>query len=465
MSDISMLSMRQQKAINVSFAAEQSLLGAFMLVESSYDDCPLLAEGDFSGTDHATIFRAIRDLRAANKRTDVISVAERLDYLGQLESVGGMTYLGQLAGAMPSAPNVRHYAEITRSHSLLRKAINYVYDTISIAAGDGEPQDIVAEIQKGATALTEQAGVDEFEHVSQTVCAALEEMQRRMDSGKEIAGIETGFPDYDRRTGGLKPGEVIVIAGAPGMGKTTFAYNIAENVALAGHSVLTISLEMSKVQLGLRHLASVGGVPLPSMQSANMEEDDYTRLTAATAKLHESKLYTVNASAMNPARLAALARSCKRKHGLDLLVIDYLGLMTTEGKKNSELERLTELTRSIKLLAKEVSVPVLLLCQINREVLKGADKRPHMHHLRDSGSIEQDADVVTFLYRDEVYSPDSQYKGVAEIITRKCRMGEVGTDMAYFDGAKSKFKPLAKDWIPDAPQPRFSYANAKRGGE
>lgn len=443
MSDYAQLTHRLGEARRVLFPAEQNFLGALMVRSSAWDEATPLDEADFSDELHGKIYRAIRTLKTEGKESDIISVAELLERWGDNE----LPYLGQLASAtvghvVPSLNTIKRY-------NMLKRVVGFAHEAIAIAVQQDDPFTLAEHIQQAAIQLTETAHVDEFRHVSDTVMTALQDLDRRYHSGNALAGLSTGFPGYDSRTGGIKPAEVTVIAGASGMGKTTFAYNIAEHVALSGKTVLTISLEMSDVQLGLRHLASIGGVGLPEMQSADVPENSWSGLTVATAKLRESRMYTVNASSLTPARLASLARACKRKHGLDLLVIDYLQLMSSEKRNASDYERTSDCSRAVKLLAKELNIPILLLAQVNRSALTGADKRPQMYHLRDSGGIEQDADVVTMLYRDCVYNPQTQMRNVAEIITRKCRMGEPGTDYADFEGRYSRFKAKPAEWVPE----------------
>lgn len=351
------------------------------------------------------------------------------------DKTGGLAYLASLAAATTTV-NVKRYAEIVRESSIERRLIAASQDIASIIDGAGDVQGKVEAAQSAVMAVLDAQSHAEPKSLGDILSSALADVERRMESGDALSGESTGFVDLDAHLGGLNPGDLIVVAGQPGMGKTTLAVNIAENMASNGHSVLFVSLEMSDVQSGKRAFASLGGVSLDAINNCRLSSDDMTRLRAAVAKADRMKLYT-DSSSRTVAQVATSARKIKRKHGLDLLVVDYIGLM--QGTGETQALRIGSITNGLKRIAMDMGIPVIALSQLNRQIANREDHRPMMTDLKDSSSIEQDADAIIMVYQDEKYNPDTIYKGIAEAEIVKMRMGKTGRVFLRFDGERSRF--------------------------
>jgi replicative DNA helicase len=435
-----------------SIEAEQSVLGGLLLDNSAWDRAgDLLTDSDFYRYEHKAIYRAIGDLVAATKPADVITVYEQLQGVGKAEECGGVAYLNALAQSVPSAANLRRYAEIVRDRAVLRKLIE-ASDEIATTAFNPQGRS-VSQILDEAESRVFQIGEEGqrtrqgFQTMDQLVVALIDRVTELHENGAEdVTGVRTGFYDMDRLTAGLQPGDLIVLAARPSMGKTAFALNIAENVAVQeGLPVVVFSMEMGASQLAVRMVGSLGRIDQSHLRTGRLTDDEWGRLSDAVDRLKSASVFIDETPALNPAELRARARRQARQCGrLGLIVVDYLQLMS--GSSTSDENRATELgeiSRGLKALAKELQCPVMALSQLNRSVESRNDKRPMMSDLRESGAIEQDADVIMFIYRDDYYNKDSKEPGVAEIILGKQRNGPVGTIKLTFLKPLTRFDNLA----------------------
>ncbi|MBC7161484.1 MAG: replicative DNA helicase [Immundisolibacter sp.] len=435
-----------------SIEAEQSVLGGLLLEGAAWDlVSDRLVDEDFYRQDHRLIYQAIRRVYDQGRPCDLITVAECLEQSEELERAGGMAYLGLLAGGVASAVNIAAYADIVRERAIARHLISV---GSNIADSGFHPQGRpVAELldaaesqvfeiaERGARA---RSGFSAIKDLLPTVVERLDALYR---SGVAMTGVSTGFTDLDRMTSGMHPAEMIIVAGRPSMGKTSFAMNIVESVAIrARQPVAVFSMEMPAEQLALRMISSLGRVDAHRVRTGQLHDDDWPRVTSAVTLLGESNIFIDDTPSLSPMDLRARARRLKRQHGLGLIVVDYLQLMQVPGAKDNRVLEISEISRSLKALAKELSVPVIALSQLNRSLETRPNKRPVMSDLRESGAIEQDADVILFIYRDEVYNEDSADKGKAEIIIAKQRNGPIGHLFLAFLGAYTRFEDLAQDY-------------------
>ncbi len=441
-----------------STEAEQSVLGGLLLDNLAWDKASdLLTDSDFYRWEHRHIFAAIGSLVAGSKPADVITVHEVLQSLGKADECGGLPYLNALAQSVPSAANVRRYAEIVRERAILRKLIAAADEIATTAfSPQGVPvSQILDESESKIFRIGEEgsrAGAG-FHGMDKLVAALLERVEELEKNGaEEVTGIRTGFYDLDRMTAGLQKGDLIVLAARPSMGKTAFALNIAEHVAVQeGLPVAVFSMEMGASQLALRLVGSLGRIDQQHLRTGRLRDDEWERLPAAATQLSQAPMFIDETPGLNPAELRARARRLARQYGgtLGLIVVDYLQLMSGSGG-GSEENRATvlgEISRGMKGLAKELQCPVIALSQLNRSVETRPDKRPMMSDLRESGAIEQDADVIMFIYRDDYYNKESKEPGVAEIVMAKQRNGPVGTVKLAFLKPLTRFDNLAPDAI------------------
>ncbi len=418
-----------------SVEAEQSVLGGLLLDNSAWDKiADMISESDFYRADHRLIYRSISRLIEHSRPADVITVAESLESTKELETVGGIAYVGALAQNTPTAANIRRYAEIVRERAVMRKLAE-VGTEIADAAYNP--------MGKEAGQLLDQGFVEMPPLLTQVV-ERIDLLYNR-DNPSDVTGVPTGFADLDRMTSGLQPGDLVIIAGRPSMGKTSLALNIAEHVALeAGLPVGIFSMEMSGTQLVMRMLGSVGRLDQHKVRTGRLADEDWRRLTDAVGKLNEAPIHIDETAALNALELRARARRLHRQYGrLGLIVVDYLQLMSASAQGENRATEISEISRSLKALAKELNVPVVALSQLNRSLEQRPNKRPVMSDLRESGAIEQDADVILFIYRDEVYNPDSTEKGKSEVIIGKQRNGPIGTVTLVFQGEYTRFANFA----------------------
>ncbi|NLR73740.1 MULTISPECIES: replicative DNA helicase [Leeia] len=437
-----------------SMEAEQSVLGGLMLdAEAWIKIADVISDVDFYRFDHRLIFEAIGWLTEHNKPVDVITVAEVLDNRGKLEESGGLPYLGQLVQATPSAANIRRYAEIVRERAIMRR-LAAVGTEIAESAYNPEGRNAEQLLDSAEAKVFEiaEAGAKGKKGFLDTPTLLTQVVERidmlyHRDSDSDVTGIPTGFADLDAKTSGLQPGDLIIVAGRPSMGKTAFAINIAENVAVETKKpVAVFSMEMGGAQLVMRMIGSIGRLDQHKMRTGKLDDDDWPKLTTAVGKLHEAPVFIDETGGLSSMEVRTRARRLMRQTGqLGLIVIDYLQLMVGSSKSASEnrATEISEISRSLKSLAKELNVPLIALSQLSRAVEQRPNKRPMMSDLRESGAIEQDADVILFMYRDEYYNPDSPDKGCAEVIIGKQRNGPVGTVRLTWMGQYTRFENFA----------------------
>ncbi len=435
-----------------SIEAEQSVLGGLLLESEAWDVVSdRLVDEDFYRHDHRLIYQAIRRVYDQGQPCDLITVAECLEQSEELDRAGGMAYLGLLAGGVASAVNIAAYADIVRERAIARHLIEV---GSHIAESGFHPQgrpigELLDEAEGRVFEIAERgararSGFASIKDLLPTVVERLDALYR---SGVAMTGVSTGFTDLDRMTSGMHPAEMIIVAGRPSMGKTSFAMNMVESVAIrARQPVAVFSMEMPAEQLALRMISSLGRVDAHRVRTGQLHDDDWPRVTSAVTLLGEASIFIDDTPSLSPLDLRARARRLKRQHGLGLIVVDYLQLMQVPGARDNRVLEISEISRSLKALAKELSVPVIALSQLNRSLETRPNKRPVMSDLRESGAIEQDADVILFIYRDEVYNEDSADKGKAEIIIAKQRNGPIGHLFLAFLGAYTRFEDLAKDY-------------------
>ncbi len=434
-----------------SIDAEQAVLGGLMLDERAWERiADKLTEEDFYRKDHRLVYRALSELSEKNMPCDAVTLGEWFESNGLAELVGGSSYILQLANATPSAANIVAYAEIVREKSILRQLI----DAGTEITGDGfQPegrgtQEILESAEQKVFRIAESGarGRKSFVAMRTAVKEAFQILHQRYESKGTVTGLATGFADLDELTAGLQPSDLIIVAARPSMGKTALAVNFAEHAALKSKKAVAIfSMEMSASQLAFRLISSLGRINQQHLRTGDIQEEEWPRVTSAITMLSDAKIFIDDTPALSPAELRARARRLKREHDLGLIVIDYLQLMQVPGNKENRATEISEISRGLKALAKELNIPVIALSQLNRSLEQRTDKRPVMADLRESGAIEQDADVILFIYRDEYYNPDSSDKGLAEIIIGKQRNGPTGTTKLTFLGQYTKFENFASE--------------------
>ncbi|MDP2752211.1 MAG: replicative DNA helicase [Rhodocyclaceae bacterium] len=436
-----------------SIEAEQSLIGGLLLDNDAWDRiADVVAEADFYRDDHRRIFGHIRKLVEMGKPADIVTVFESIDKANQTDQTGGLAYLAEIANATPSAAHVRRYAEIVHERAILRKLVT-VGDEIAASALNPAGRDakqLLDEAERRVFEIAETGAksVQGFEAITPLLGEVVDNIQKlyERDNPSDITGTPSGFHDLDKMTSGLHGGDMIVVAGRPAMGKTAFALNIAEHVGVELRLPVAIfSMEMSGPQVAMRMLSSTGRLDQHKTRTGKLSDDDWDKMTVALGKLHDAPVEIDETGALNVSDLRARARRFARKYGgkIGLIVIDYLQLMSSVKNNENRATEISEISRAIKALAKELDVPILALSQLSRKVEERNDKRPLMSDLRESGAIEQDADIILMMYREEYYKADTPEKGVAEIIIGKQRNGPTGTVKMTFLGEYTKFENFA----------------------
>ena len=441
-----------------SIEAEQAVLGGLLLSSRAWDMvADVITEADFYREDHRLIFRAIHELSDGGKPCDAVTVTEWFEARGQVDQVDGGAYISQLASSTPSAANVKAYAEIVREKSILRQLIDVGAEITSAAFSlEGkDSRELLEEAERSVFAIADQGQRSGSSYISvqDTIKEAIEKIQELHEFEGEITGTPTGFKDFDKLTAGLQDSDLIIVAGRPAMGKTTFAMNIAEHAAIKSEmGVAVFCMERSSVQLVMRLFSSLGQIDQTRLRTGSLDELDWPKLTSAMTLLHKSKIFIDETPSLSPAELRARARRLKREHDIGLIVVDYLQLMAVPGSSENRATEIAEISRSLKAIAKELHLPVIALSQLNRALEQRPDKRPVMADLRESGSIEQDADLIVFIYRDEVYHKEKEdNKGKAEIIIGKHRNGPTGKVELLFQGQWLRFVNFAPDYRYDPP--------------
>jgi replicative DNA helicase len=409
----------------------------------------VVAAGDFYRPEHRAIFRQIALLVDRGEPVDVITVADRLLATGELDAAGGHTYIAELAEQTPTASNVRAYAKAVRERSVLRQLITAAQD---IASAGFNPEgrsseELVDEAERLIMQISEggqKAGGPQA--MGSLLTGALERIEELYNTGGDITGLTTGFIDLDRMTSGLQSSDLVIVAGRPSMGKTSFAMNLVENAAMVSdRPIMVFSMEMPAEQLVIRMLSSLGRIDQSRVRTGKLEQDDWPKLSNATAKLKDTHIFIDDTPALTPTELRSRVRKLIREQGdLGMIMVDYLQLMRVAGTNEGRTAEISEISRSLKAIAKEFRCPVVALSQLNRSLEQRPNKRPVNSDLRESGAIEQDADVIMFIYRDEVYNEDSPDKGVAEIIIGKQRNGPIGSCRLSFQGKFTRFENLAR---------------------
>lgn len=433
--------------------AEQSLLGGLLLDNRKWDEViDAVAAGDFYHHNHRLIFEAIRGLQSVNDPADIVTASEWLKKQGDLAKVGGLAYISTLANNTPGTANILTYAKIVRERAILRDLIAAANDISGIAYDrrGKTPQEVLDYAQKRVLEISEgdTGDRDGFVELNQLVTSSLDRIEELFESGESITGIPTGFADLDQMTSGLQRGDLVIVAGRPSMGKTAFALNIAEYAAMKKELPVAIfSMEMPGEQLAMRMLSSMGRIDSNKLRTGRLSDADWPRLTSTSGILAKAPIFVDDSAGISPLELRARARRLWRKNdkNLGLIIVDYLQLMQSSEDNETRATEIASITRSLKMLAKELHVPVIALSQLNRALEQRPNKRPVMSDLRESGAIEQDADVIFFIYRDEVYNEESDQKGVAEVIIGKQRNGPIGMAKLTFRGEFTRFEDFAAD--------------------
>ena len=439
-----------------SIEAEQSILGGLMIDNQAWDKiADRLSDVDFYRSDHRLVFNAIFSLVNRSKPFDVITLAEELKTKGNLDKIGDDTYLFELVNNTPSSANIAAYADIVREKSTLRRLIGVANElTENVYNPDGrESAELLDEAERSVFSIAnERSHGDGAKSIKKLLVGTIERIDTLFHSKESITGLSTGFTDLDEKTSGLQPADLIVVAGRPSMGKTAFAMNIAEYAAIElKKPVLVFSMEMPGEAIAMRMLSSLSRIDQNNVRTARLTDKDWPRITSSVGILSDSPLFIDDAPSLSPSELRARARRLHRETNgeLGLIVIDYLQLMHVPGSRENRSTEISEISRNLKALAKELNVPVMALSQLNRSLEMRTDKRPVMSDLRESGAIEQDADLITFIYRDEVYNENSPDKGKAEILIAKQRNGPIGKIALTFLGKYTRFENYARgSWAP-----------------
>ncbi len=429
-----------------SLEAEQSVIGGLILDNSTWDQvADKINEKDFHLFDHRLIFRAIDELVEKRQPFDVLTLSDVLRQKSEISDTNVLAYLGTLANDTPSAANITAYAEIVREKSILRQLVQAGNEIASsgISPEGKDVNQLLDEAEHKIFNITDhsvQTGQG-FRNIKSLLKTTVEQIDELFERGDHITGLPSGFDEFDEKTAGLQDGELIIVAGRPSMGKTSFAMNIVEYAAMRKDASIAIfSMEMPGRSLTMRMLSSMGRIDQQRIRTGKLNDDDWPRLTSAVSMLSEANMFIDDTAALSPTELRARSRRLKREYGLSLIVVDYLQLMKISGTSENRATEISEISRSLKALAKELNVPIVALSQLNRSLEQRTDKRPVMSDLRESGAIEQDADLIVFIYRDEVYNEDTPDQGTAEIIVAKQRNGPIFKTRLTFLGQYTRFE-------------------------
>ena len=438
----------EQRVPPQNVEAEQAVLGAILIEADALTTVSeLLHVDDFYRKTHQMIFEAILSVADSGEPVDLITVTAALQDANQIDEVGGVAYLAHLANAVPTAANVEYYAVLVREKSVLRRLIN---TATKIAAtgyeGGTDVQEMLGEAEKRILELSQQGSLNKgFTPIKDVLLGTFERIEFLFNNKGNVTGIPSGYPDLDRMTNGFNRSDLIILAARPAVGKTAFALNIAQNIAVrANETVAIFSLEMGAEQLVQRMLCAEANIDAGKMRTGFLDEDDWPKLTMAVGTLSEAPIFVDDTPGITVQDIRAKCRRLKAEHGLGLVMIDYLQLIQGRGKGDNRQQEVSEISRTLKLIARELNVPVIALSQLSRSVESRQDKRPMMSDLRESGSIEQDADIVSFLYRDDYYNPESEKKNIVEFIIAKQRSGPTGTVELVFLKNFNKFVSLER---------------------
>lgn len=427
--------------------AEQSTLGSMLLdKEAIYKGAEILRPDDFYREAHRVIFEVVVHLANKGEPVDLITVSEELKQRGMLDKVGGVAYLTQLANFVPTAANIEYYANIVAEKSLLRSIISVATNIVKMGYEGSEEVDVILDrAEKDIFEISQKRNVKGFVSLRSILVETFERIEQLYDSKGGVTGLPTGYPDFDRMTAGLQPSDLIILAARPSMGKTTFALNLGSYASVELKiPVIIFSLEMSKEQLALKLLCSEAGVDNQRIRTGTLRDDDWPKLSHALGRLSDAALFIDDTPGISALEIRAKARRIKAEYGLGLIIIDYLQLMQSRSRSENRQQEVSEISRSLKALARELDVPVIALSQLSRAVEQRADKKPGLADLRESGSLEQDADIVAFLYREDYYNPETDRKNITELIIAKQRNGPIGSVDFYFQKEFSKFQSLSR---------------------
>ena len=429
--------------------AEQSVIGACLIDTDALEAaCEKLLPEEFYNPRHKEIFEAILDLYRQKMPVDLVTVKSRLENRGTLESAGGLKYLSQVAAAVPNSVYAAGYVKIVKDRALYRRFISMANRILQKSFSTEAPIDALSEdVEKEVYQILQKQGSSAFKQVQDDTMASFDQIEQTAKNGGQISGIPTGFADLDAKLTGMHPSDLIVVGARPSMGKSAFGLNIVQNAAVrSGKACAVFSLEMSAVQVVNRFLSVQSGVELNKFRTGELEDRDWENLVEALGPLSQAKIFIDDTGGITMPEIRSKARKLKIEHGLDLIMIDYLQLMSGANRNNENRQQeISEISRGLKMLARELEVPIIALSQLGRGLEQRADHRPMLSDLRESGAIEQDADVVIFIYRDEYYHPDTtEEKNVAEIIVAKQRNGPVGTEKLRYDGQYTRFSNLLR---------------------
>ncbi|AYE34304.1 replicative DNA helicase [Clostridium septicum] len=433
------------RSLPQSIEAEQSVIGSMIIDKSAIARVlEKLNEDDFYRDGHKVLYKAIREMFSQDMAVDLVTLLEYLKSTDMLDKAGGVTYISELSASVPTTANLSSYIKIVEEKSLLRKLIKSSTEIIEESYNNQDKVDgVLDKAQKKIFDIAEKKGSNDYEPLSNVLERGFLEIEKLFNNKGSITGVGSGIRDLDAKTSGFQKGDMVLIAARPSMGKTTFSLNIAENAALKeGKSVVIFSLEMSKEQLAYKLLCSEASVDMLKLRTGNLDDDDWERIARATGPLSKAKIFIDDTAGLSVMEMRSKCRKIKMEHGIDMILIDYLQLMSGSSGSESRQQEVSEISRSIKALAKEMECPVIALSQLSRAPEQRADHRPMLSDLRESGSIEQDADVVMFLYRDEYYNKETEDKNIGECIIAKQRNGPVGTVKMAWIGAHSKFANL-----------------------
>lgn len=421
-----------------SVEAEQSVLGSILLdKEAMISVSETLVPEDFYKEAHKVIYESMLKLYNSQSEIDLITLTDELRDQGYLDDIGGIAYITSLSTIVPTTSNIKYYVNIVKEKSISRQLISAANDIINLGYdGSAKVEDVLENAEKKIFDISQERATNDFQPINQVISEALSMLEKLYEEKNDVTGLTTGFRDLNKKINGLQRSDLLLIAARPAMGKTAFALNLVQNAALKGDaSVAVFSLEMSKEQLVQRMIASQSTVELKKIKTGTLADNDWPRITDGMAILSGAKIHIDDTPGIKISELRSKCRKLKIEKGLDLVLIDYLQLMEGEGQNESRQQEIAKISRSLKILAKELDCPVVALSQLSRAPEQRADHRPMLSDLRESGSIEQDADIVMFLYRDEYYNPDTEKKNIGEVIVAKNRHGETGTvELVWFGG-------------------------------
>ena len=431
-----------------SVESEQSILGSILLDKDAIITvAETITPSDFYKDAHRVIYESMMALNNKNEPIDMVTLTDELRKRGYLDDIGGVTYLTSLSTIVPTTSNVKYYADIVKEKSVLRQLIKASNDIINLGYGSGESaEDVLDFAEKKIFDISQERTNDDFKPINQVLMDTYDMIESIYSNKSDVTGVTTGFKDLNKKINGLQRTDLILVAARPAMGKTAFALNLVQNAAINGNaSVAVFSLEMSKEQLAQRMIAAQSNVELKKMKTGTLNDADWPRIISAMAVMSDAKIFIDDTPGIKINELRSKCRKLKMEQGLDLVMIDYLQLMESDSKNESRQQEISKISRSLKILAKELDCPVVALSQLSRAPEQRADHRPVLSDLRESGAIEQDADIVMFLYRDEYYHSDSEKKDLAEVIIAKNRHGETGSVELVWMGSIQRFGDKVKD--------------------